>query len=907
MAAQYDAFGTYLGDYETEEERKKREELANTTVHTQEIKTYGDGTQERITKEEIPGAIAPKTVLTPAGPVAPSDPIYQNQLQAESGNRQTDPRTGQVITSPKGAMGIAQIMPSTAMSPGYGVPDIFTLAQQRGIEVPNRSQATAQQLLSNKELNQEFGQLYSNAMRQRFGDQAGVAAYNAGPGAVERNMNRNQGQFNVAQAPQETQGYLNKVMRGVGNAVSAVIPSAQAAPAPNFARPQAYPEPGVAVATGRGVQGTTSLPPVAPAVPEATPAPATPAPVIPGQANIQVDEQGNKLITNPDGTTTVLGPDNKPLVAGGMVPQDTAAFKNRLFEEAGNDPFKWMEISKNPEYAQFTGMQAIAKQQARNLLEQEFKADAATKQVEATVAAATAGDPKASRAIADELKKQEGSWAKMILLGFLSPQLAGEEAIKLGYGNKWTSVTDDKGQTALIQVNARGLPISGITADNQPLSQEEVARFASGASGSRASTKPDAGAIYEQRDASGNIVAKGRLITEYKNNKANTYIDLGGGKRADFNQNWTPESISTAGAKAEQAAGVKLKYAGPTSYTEAGAKAAGEHNFKYGTNIGYATQQPGAPLVDLNTGRVIKPDANGVITATQTGTPGAAPVVGGAPAGQTPAQMETATKVGAAAQTQFQEKTVPALMESGANGRDVAGIRRQQLAIINSNPSILGIYNGTGTNYDRARNTLTKLLTGEYGTENSGEFYKDIKDLGLKEGERAALEQILNLNMGINQKTLRANAGPGAVSNIEQKINANSNLSNLAQTTPLGALQTMYGSKFNNDLAHAKSVFAQNRPDLNTDLTFNREWDKEQTKWMKAYEGIAEARAEFLKPFRPPAGATAEQLNAFKDKTYKAFEMYPAPTFDPSAPPGKQWSYVTSNAEKAAARKLLGR
>jgi hypothetical protein len=85
MAAQYDAFGTYLGDYETEEERKKREELANTAVHTQEIKTYGDGTQEKITKEEIPGAIAPKTVSTPAGPVAPD--TFARMQQAESGNR----------------------------------------------------------------------------------------------------------------------------------------------------------------------------------------------------------------------------------------------------------------------------------------------------------------------------------------------------------------------------------------------------------------------------------------------------------------------------------------------------------------------------------------------------------------------------------------------------------------------------------------------------------------------------------------------------------------------------------------------------------------------------------------------------------------------------------------------------
>ena len=46
-----------------------------------------------------------------------------------------------------------------------------------------------------------------------------VAAYNMGPGAVDKNIAQNQGQFNVAQAPQETQGYLGKVLGGVGKAV----------------------------------------------------------------------------------------------------------------------------------------------------------------------------------------------------------------------------------------------------------------------------------------------------------------------------------------------------------------------------------------------------------------------------------------------------------------------------------------------------------------------------------------------------------------------------------------------------------------------------------------------------------------------------------------------------------------
>ena len=258
------------------------------------------------------------------------------------------------------------------------------------------------------------------------------------------------------------------------------------------------------------------------------------------------------------------------------------------------------------------------------------------------------------------------------------------------------------------------------------------------------------------------------------------------------------------------------------------------------------------------------------------------------------------------AQEQFVKTTVPTIIEQGNNGRDVASIRRQQLQIIGSNPSILGIYNRTGTDGDRARNVITKLVTGEYGQDNSGDLYKEVSALRFSEAERAAIEQMLNENMKINQKTLRANAGPGAVSNIEQKVNANSNLSNFTETTPLGALQVLNGSRFNNDLAHARSVFAQQNPQFNTDIAFNSAWDKEQTKWLKAYEGIAQARSDFLKPFRPPAGATAQQLDAFKDKTFKAFEMYPAPAFDPGQPIGKQWSYGTSYAEKAAAKRLLG-
>ena len=89
--------------------------------------------------------------------------------------------------SPKGARGLMQVMPETAMKPGYGVPNIFDLAKQQGIEVKDRSKASAEKLLENPELNAQFGSMYRTAMEEKFGGpELAAAAYNAGPGAVGR-------------------------------------------------------------------------------------------------------------------------------------------------------------------------------------------------------------------------------------------------------------------------------------------------------------------------------------------------------------------------------------------------------------------------------------------------------------------------------------------------------------------------------------------------------------------------------------------------------------------------------------------------------------------------------------------------------------------------------------------------
>ena len=60
----------------------------------------------------------------------------------------------------------------------------------------------------------------------------------------------------------------------------------------------------------------------------------------------EIDDEGNKIITNADGTRTLLGPDNKPMIAGGQEPTNTEQYKARVLADAMNDPHKAYEIYK---------------------------------------------------------------------------------------------------------------------------------------------------------------------------------------------------------------------------------------------------------------------------------------------------------------------------------------------------------------------------------------------------------------------------------------------------------------------------------------------------------------------------------------------------------------------------------
>lgn len=106
--------------------------------------------------------------------------IFVRQMVQESGLNPD-------AVSPKGAVGIAQIMPGTARDPGYGV-------------APVTDPTDPEEAL-------RFGAEYMRAMLDKYGDYGlALAAYNAGPGAVDK----------AGGIPpfQETQNYVASILGG---------------------------------------------------------------------------------------------------------------------------------------------------------------------------------------------------------------------------------------------------------------------------------------------------------------------------------------------------------------------------------------------------------------------------------------------------------------------------------------------------------------------------------------------------------------------------------------------------------------------------------------------------------------------------------------------------------------------
>lgn len=137
--------------------------------------------------------------------------LWSRLLKQESGNRQFD-LFGNVVESRVGALGASQVMPATAMDPGFGVPNVFAVAKELGVPVTERTKKEAKRLLGIESVNRQFGRAYFDMLADRYkGDMTKqLIAYNAGAGVADKYKG------DPSTLPSETQGYIKKILAGVG-------------------------------------------------------------------------------------------------------------------------------------------------------------------------------------------------------------------------------------------------------------------------------------------------------------------------------------------------------------------------------------------------------------------------------------------------------------------------------------------------------------------------------------------------------------------------------------------------------------------------------------------------------------------------------------------------------------------
>jgi hypothetical protein len=141
------------------------------------------------------------------------------------------------------------------------------------------------------------------------------------------------------------------------------------------------------------------------------------------------------------------------------------------------------------------------------------------------------------------------------------------------------------------------------------------------------------------------------------------------------------------------------------------------------------------------------------------------------------------------------------------------------------------------------------------------------------------------------------------VSEAEQRANKEANIGNIDRIETYAALAGLTRSQFTGDLNASKQAFLAARPDIKTTTQWNTEWQKQESQLMRQYQAIAKGRFDIMgKP--PKAGAAPAEMSAYRDRVFRAFEVYPAPQFDPAT---NKWDYVTANAKRAAMSAVLGR
>lgn len=197
---------TYANDYL---EKNKERMTANDI-----LKVQGQVNQKMDAHQAVNASAQAATQYASAFQPSDMDRLAAIVMQNESNGRRFD-KNGNVLTSPVGAKGEMQVMDGTNLSPGFGV-------------VPAKDNSLDERA--------RVGRDYLTAMVKRYGDPAkALAAYNAGPGTVDKAMKAAKkdgstnwmaymGQFQSAANEKQTRDYVEKGMKKFGSGSGGVAP-----------------------------------------------------------------------------------------------------------------------------------------------------------------------------------------------------------------------------------------------------------------------------------------------------------------------------------------------------------------------------------------------------------------------------------------------------------------------------------------------------------------------------------------------------------------------------------------------------------------------------------------------------------------------------------------------------------
>jgi len=433
----YDEFGNFISDYNTglapvdpEEERRKREEelrkqqeeAAGAVAQEEKVTTYADGTRTITTKKEVPAE--------PIKPLAVDQSVYTAQM--ESGGK---PDIGYHF--PANEQGQRQ---STAFG-AYGL----TAPAYADIQQANPQFAGRDITTLNPEEQKAAYDTYTglNAQRlQKLGIQptpeAQRLAHLLGAGGAARFLTTGEVSPQAAAANGGIENLKRIAQSRLQGAPGAVSSGAVNLPIV----PQAQPQPGVAVATGQGVQGTMETP-QGPISPEQAAQP-QPIAVQPTQQPNSFDEFG------------------KPVFSQAQADLDKHL---NSYQANQNDPKALMQLGTDATAPDW--VQERARNRAADLLTQQKEIKAAQEKVQGAD----------ETQLAKWLKERTtgGSWIKAILFAAMgAKQLAQEEGAKLGIGTEQVVMGPD-GKPAIIKMSANGTPLEGFNGTTgEKLSAEDL-------------------------------------------------------------------------------------------------------------------------------------------------------------------------------------------------------------------------------------------------------------------------------------------------------------------------------------------------------------------------------------------------------------------------------------------------